>query len=43
MGAAGRRLIAERYTWKHYHRRIAALHQALHDGERPCGGGRVGR
>jgi glycosyltransferase involved in cell wall biosynthesis len=32
MGAAGRRLIAERYTWKHYHRRIAALHQALHDG-----------
>ncbi len=33
MGAAGRRLIAERYTWKHYHRRIVALHRAVHDGD----------
>lgn len=32
MGAAGRRLIEERYTWGHYHQRIAALHRALHSG-----------
>ena len=32
MGRAGRRLIGERYTWRHYHRRIAALHGALCDG-----------
>lgn len=32
MGAAGRRLIEERYTWRHYHQRIAALHRALCDG-----------
>ena len=33
MGRAGRRLIARRYTWDHYHRRIAALHEALYNGE----------
>lgn len=32
MGAAGRALIQQRYTWRHYHRRIAALHEALHAG-----------
>jgi glycosyltransferase involved in cell wall biosynthesis len=32
MGASGRRLIEERYTWRHYHRRIAALHGALFTG-----------
>ena len=32
MGAAGRKLIEDRYTWRHYHRRIAALHRAMHDG-----------
>lgn len=32
MGAAGRQLIEERYTWRHYHRRIAALHRAMYDG-----------
>jgi glycosyltransferase involved in cell wall biosynthesis len=31
MGAAGRRLIEERYTWRHYHRRIAALHRAVYE------------
>lgn len=31
MGASGRRLIAEQYTWRHYHERIAALHQDLFD------------
>jgi glycosyltransferase involved in cell wall biosynthesis len=35
MGAAGRRLIAERYTWDHYHQRIVVLHRALHDGADP--------
>ncbi len=32
MGAAGRRTIEQRYTWGHYHRRITALHRAIHDG-----------
>ena len=32
MGAAGRRLIEERYTWRHYHQRIEALHRALRGG-----------
>ncbi len=32
MGASGRRLIEQRYTWRHYHARIAALHQAIFDG-----------
>jgi glycosyltransferase involved in cell wall biosynthesis len=32
MGAAGRRLIQQRYTWQHYHQRIAALHRAIHSG-----------
>jgi glycosyltransferase involved in cell wall biosynthesis len=32
MGASGRRLIEQQYTWAHYHARIAALHHALHDG-----------
>ncbi len=32
MGAAGRRLIEQRYTWRHYHARIAALHTALVEG-----------
>ena len=32
MGAAGRALIEQRYTWRHYHRRVAALHEALHAG-----------
>jgi glycosyltransferase involved in cell wall biosynthesis len=31
MGASGRRLIEEKYTWRHYHGRIAALHQALYE------------
>ncbi len=31
MGAAGRRLIEDRYTWRHYHRRIAALHRAIYE------------
>ncbi len=35
MGAAGRRLIAEQYTWRHYHQRIAALHSALFEGVDP--------
>lgn len=29
MGAAGRRLMEERYTWRHYGERIAALHRAV--------------
>jgi glycosyltransferase involved in cell wall biosynthesis len=33
MGAAGRVLIEHRYTWKHYHARVAALHRALRAGE----------
>jgi hypothetical protein len=32
MGAAGRQLIAER-TWKHYHRRIVALHRRCLTGD----------
>jgi hypothetical protein len=32
MGASGRSLIEARYTWRHYHARIAALHQAVLDG-----------
>lgn len=32
MGSAGRALIERRYTWRHYHRRIAAMHAALLDG-----------
>jgi glycosyltransferase involved in cell wall biosynthesis len=35
MGGAGRRLIAEQYTWRHYHQRIAAMHGALLDGLDP--------
>ena len=31
MGAAGRRLIEEHYTWRHYHRRIAAMHRAVYE------------
>ena len=31
MGAAGRRLIEGRYTWRHYHRRIAAMHRAVYE------------
>jgi glycosyltransferase involved in cell wall biosynthesis len=31
MGASGRALIAGQYTWRHYHQRIAALHQDLYD------------
>lgn len=31
MGASGRRLIAEQYTWRHYHDRITALHRDLFD------------
>jgi glycosyltransferase involved in cell wall biosynthesis len=33
MGRAGRSLIARQYTWGHYHRRIAALHEALFRGD----------
>lgn len=36
MGAAGRRLIEERYTWRHYHQRIAALYGALLEGADPA-------
>jgi glycosyltransferase involved in cell wall biosynthesis len=36
MGASGRRLIEEQYTWRHYHGRVAALHQALADGQDPA-------
>jgi glycosyltransferase involved in cell wall biosynthesis len=32
MGESARRLIEQRYTWRHYHARIAALHQAVHEG-----------
>jgi glycosyltransferase involved in cell wall biosynthesis len=35
MGAAARRLIEERYTWRHYHARIATLHHALFEGRDP--------
>jgi glycosyltransferase involved in cell wall biosynthesis len=35
MGASGRTLIEQRYTWRHYHARIAALHQALYEGRNP--------
>ena len=36
MGMAGRRLIERRYTWRHYHQRIAALHSALYEGSDPA-------
>ena len=36
MGASGRSLIASKYTWRHYHRRIGALHGALHAGADPA-------
>jgi hypothetical protein len=36
MSGAGRRLIAEHYTWRHYHQRIAALHGALLEGADPA-------
>jgi glycosyltransferase involved in cell wall biosynthesis len=29
MGASGRQLIEQRYTWAHYHARIASLHRQL--------------
>jgi glycosyltransferase involved in cell wall biosynthesis len=32
MGASGRRLIVEKYTWRHYRRRLAAAYQAIADG-----------
>jgi glycosyltransferase involved in cell wall biosynthesis len=35
MGASGRQLIDERYTWRHYHARIARLHRALWEGRDP--------
>ena len=36
MGMSGRNLIASSYTWRHYHRRIGALHGALHGGADPA-------
>ncbi len=36
MGMSGRRLITSKYTWRHYHRRISALHGALHAGVDPA-------
>jgi alpha-maltose-1-phosphate synthase len=33
MGARGRDLIERRYTWRHYHRRLAAAYRALLGGQ----------
>lgn len=40
MGASGRALISEQYTWRHYHERVVALHQEIYDRDdaRPPGG-----
>jgi glycosyltransferase involved in cell wall biosynthesis len=34
MGAAGRRLIEEQYTWQHYRRRLAGLYRDVLEGHR---------
>jgi glycosyltransferase involved in cell wall biosynthesis len=35
MGSSGRALVEERYTWRHYHSRIAAAYRLILRGEHP--------